>query len=365
MALFRHASVWNGYMPKASKQVIGYALDPKKYALNEIIQYTPSEKDRAIWTIIARDDFIRIDDADDLVWHEANYSPQRRGNRLRHKTDEALLIRRRNSTMLGENEMKQFEFYGLQELHLHMLMTQLMTQRAVRVTAMLETSGNWNGNTDTATNKGGGKWDVGTEQDPYFANGINNVVIAINKATNGMITHKDLICTMNPDDAGDVAKTAEIRQYMSRSEFALMMQQDPYGMVNQQYGIPAKYCGVKLRVDGSLKVTTKDPGDAGTDAGTRGFIKTGDSMYFTTRPGGVMGVPGGESFSTVTAFYAGDTEKFQTGDGEVSVSGADLMFQVESFPEPKHRLTELFVTEKMIEVITAPETGYYVTDTMT
>lgn len=352
-------------MPKATKQVIGFALDPKKFNLNEIIQYVPAEKDRAIWTEIARDDFIRIDDPDDLVWHEANYSPLRRGNKLRHKTHEAILIRRRNSTLLGENEMAQFDLYGLKELHLQMLMTQLMTQRHVRVTALLETSGNWNGNTDTATNKGGGKWDVGTEQDPYFANGINNVVIAVNQATNGMITHQDLMCTMNPTDAGDIAKTAEIRQYMSRSEFSLMMQQDPYGAVNQQYGLPRKYCGVILRIDGALKVTTKDPGDAGTDSGTRAFIKTGDSMYFTTRPGGVMGVPGSESFGTVTAFYAGEQETMQTGDGPVNVSGADLMLQVESFPEPKHRLTELFVTEKMIEVISAPQTGYYVTDTMT
>lgn len=350
-------------MPQASKQIIGFALDPKIYQFNEIIQYVPSEKDLAVWPILSRDDFIRVDDPDDLVWDERSYRPMRSENRMRHKTDSANLIRRSNSTLLGEEEMRQFELYGLYDVHMRMLMTQLATQRAVRITALLETSGNWAGQTDTATNLGGGKWDVGTEAAPYFSKSINKMVRHINLATNGFITHQDVFLTLNLDDAVLIGQSAEIRQFLSRSEYAMQVQADPYAQVNQQFGLPPKYQGVRLRVDKMMKVTSKDPGDAGTDTGPRGYIKTAASSYMTTRPGGVMGVPGGTSFGTITAFYAGGQEQFSSGNGDVTVSGADLMFQIESFPDQEHRHTRLYATEKMIEVLVSPYTGYLATAT--
>jgi hypothetical protein len=141
---------------------------------------------------------------------------------------------------------------------------------------------------------------------------------------------------ISPTIANQLAQTEEVQSYVKNYPAAL-----PFlggTDVFAKYGLPANLFGVQIVVDDSVKVTTKK----GAASTTRSFVY-GNSAVFVSRPGGLVGVEGSTSFSTVQIMAFED-------------------MTVENWDDPKDRRIEGRVIDNSSAELVAPVSGLLVAD---
>lgn len=362
-AVMRFIGANNGYLPETTKQVIGYVRDPRKNKLNEYLQYVWSPKPTAYYTRVERDAFLRRKKGAQAIWQDGDSRPLDNGNKLRHKVASVETIRTNYSWHLGYQTIKNSDLYRVQPSHVTLATSQAILERYTKVYDILEASGNY-GSTDSATNLGGGKWDVGTASAPYFAKGILAAANAIYLATGGVVEITDLICVLSPTAALKIGASAEMHAWYSNSVYAKEMATNPHGMVNRQWGLPPEYMGMKLIVEGK-QYTDSAQDDAGTDSATLSYFKSDDNASIIARVGGIDGVPGEIPFSSIQCYYYGDKEKTTATGPETVEDGANLMLDVKVFDDPENERVAGHVSQQIGVSMVSPESSYFVSDILT
>lgn len=182
----------------------------------------------------------------------------------------------------------------------------------------------------------------GTINDPLIAKTISHAVNTIALETNGRVTPKDLILVMNPITASRLAKTQEIRAYLAQQVGSLDVLKGKNPDYWPEHGLPNPLYGLKVLVDYTPKVTTKVD-NANED--TKTYAVANGAFEILSRPGGVTGMAGSRSFSSVCVFQH---EK-------------DAM-KPETIPDPRSRRIEVAFTDFYVPVVVAPETAFIIQD---
>lgn len=347
---FAAAGATNGYIPQATGQCIAFVKKPEEFNINKWAQLTPVPQPTGLYSRLDRDNGVRISNIDQYVWADGADAPSGQYFTSRFTVSEFRTQRHAVPWQLGGQAVENADLWNPKLVHMKEAVSLLMTLRTKRVYAKAEDTANWAGNTASATTLGGGKWDVGTSTAPYFAKGILGAAIAINLGTNGKVKINQLRAIINPNDAVKLGNSPEIRDYLKGSVHARMMLEDPFNAVNSMWGLPHYYQGVELIVDDTPWVTEVMNDTTTQEATTnRVYAKASDSIIIVARPGSLESELSTLSYSTIQIFYYRKV-------GLMQVKG-----EYDGYNEKWRGL----VADQTGEYVTAPMSGYLVSDVIT
>lgn len=311
----RFPSASNLFMPAATKQVIGFLRKPGRFKLLDYVQLVKSSgtdkegKPVCFFTTIDPDAPVRVVADADYAWEDGEEAPEGTVT-PNFTTTEVRMFRRAYPYRAGEQTVDTAELFQPLPLYRQIALMLAMTNKTARVWSLLDTSSNWGNNTADANvlNGGRGKWDTASATEggqTYMAisRSVAAAVKAVNLATNSVVQPSDMKLVISPDLAEAGGNSGEIRDYLKGSVYAKDVQSGKEQGKNQQYNFPDYVAGVEVVIEDASRVSER-PNVAGTAAtANRGYIKSGSSACLISRQGGLDGVEGAPSFSTVQVYY--------------------------------------------------------------
>lgn len=218
-----------------------------------------------------------------------------------------------------------------------------MTARTQRAATVLTTTGNWGSNTvanPTASPiSAASYWNGSTVANASIQTSIQAVMRQISLRTGGAVSPNQLIMVISPTVAHAISQSPEVREYVRNYPQALNFLQGSDTFA--RYGLPPTLFGLgDVVVDDSVKNTSKK----GNATQTNSYIY-GESAVFLSRPGGLVGVEGATSFSTLQLFAYED-------------------MTVEQFNDPMNRRIEGRVIDNSVPTLVAPVSGYLIEDVL-
>lgn len=333
----------NGYIPSfegSGRLTVGFSRNPASFAVARYAQIVKCPQSLGYYLKITPEEAARVVSMNDYVWPDGADAPNNADGAESFKFVPFTTERRSNGFTLGEKFVQQCTWSVL-EAHGQIHAQKRMTERAIRAATVLTTSGNWAAsNTGTATAIGGGKWDVSTTALLYIKKSLNAMAIVILKGSIGCVMASDLMLVMNPNTAAKVAESQEVHDYIKSSPAAAAELVTGLGP-NVRYGLPSTLYGYPVHIEDAVRITSKK-GD--TLAST--FAYPDDVVNMVSRPGGITGVYGAPSFSTLTIF-------------------AYEEMTIERFDDRKQRRVEGRVVDDIAPELTADVSGYLLTDVIT
>jgi len=215
-----------------------------------------------------------------------------------------------------------------------------MTARTMRAASVLSTSGNWGSNyvaTAATSPISAGSWTNSSVANAYIQKTIQAVMRQVSLSSGGAVAPNQLIMVISPTIAQIVSQAPETKEYVKNYPAALSFYQgsDTFS----RWGIPPTLFGLgDVVVDDSVKVTSKK----GAATLSSSYVY-GNGAYFLSRPGGLVGVEGSSSFSTLQIFAYED-------------------MTVEQFNDPMNRRLEGRVIDNSVSAVVAPVGGYAIGD---
>lgn len=344
----------NVFIPGTNKDadgrlIVGFSRNPGRFALPGYVQYVPVTQPVGYYLKITNQEMARVINTFDFLWPDGMNRPQRSRDTESHNFIPFRTERYDYGFQLGTKTAK-YASWPIIEMHSQIKAAQCMTARTIRMWNILTTASNWQTSADpdlavnhtsaTATALGaGGSIYSGTSTDPRLKKALDLMAVAITKDTNGVIGDDPDVFSfvINPTTARQLAESAEIHDYLKGSPDALSeirTDQSP----GAKYGLPTNVYGYRCWVEKTVKVTARVGGTL-----ARSFVVPDNALVMLSRVGGLEGVYGAPSFSTATIFTLEE-------------------MSIESFDDPKNRLTDNHVVEDVAEALTCPASGWYVAD---
>jgi hypothetical protein len=345
----------NSFLPEATGQVISFVRDPKEFKINSWCQNIQSPKTVGVYAVLDRDRPNRVVTDAEFAWEDGDERPMGRANIGRFQWVSFVCYRRDYPFTLGEQAVEQATAYKPLQYEAASSASVAMVNRTNRIVTLCETAANWpSTNVDTANslNGGKGKWSQASN-DPSSGNylAIKRTILTalqkLNLLTNAIVKPSDMVLVISPGAAIAMAETSEITDYISRSQFAEAEMRGDKPNVNQTWGLPSQLYGLPLVIEDCVRVTTRP--NTGTDAtsvtggaGTRLYVKSDQTAFLVSRKGGLDGVYGSPSFSTVQCYFY----RFELA--------------VETFNDSRNKRVDGHVVEQFIEILAAPIAGYLI-----
>ena len=354
---------FNAFIPQATGQVISYIRDPSKYRVMQYAQLVLTPKPIGIYYKINRDDAARLVSDERDIWHDGARRPFSDEDSLRHDTVEFAVTRRNFVAILGWKTIENADIKVLVG-HTNKIRNKAQISRTQRLISLGETASNWEGHAATASslNGGAGFWDQSTSEEGSpnrlaIKKTLDEVARQIHLDTNGVVgdfgedgDQNGLMMLLSPGAALRISQSDEIHSYIRESVYALPQLQGGKRGQNAIWGLPEYLYGWKVIVENAVRVS-EQPNTSGNSASTVGgasasrrFVKSDDSAICCTRVGGLDGQYGAPSFSTFQLYYEGKE------------------MQLETFDEPKDRLTEVHAVIEDKATLPAPTSGYLIQD---
>lgn len=256
----------NVYIPafggkQTAKLIVSFAQNTSKYPVNRLVTRTPVELLSGHWLVLQPEALARVfTDPNSYVWVDGQPRPQGKWDEQDFTILSYQCIRRTRQDEVGWMTREQ-AVWDLQETKLQALAQQIMTIRSVNFYNLtLNANNHLASHVKTATawsNIGGtgGFWSAGTVTNPIIKRSLANAANQIRVDTNNAVNYKDLTLVISPPAAIAMSNSAEIHDYLARSQFALA-QIKGEEQQNGEYGLPNKLYDMKLVVDGTLKTST-------------------------------------------------------------------------------------------------------------
>jgi hypothetical protein len=363
---YAYPSGYNTWVPswEATGQVIALIRNPNKFAINNYVAFRPANKQVGLYLEFDLDHPARSLTLDQMVWPEGTERPTGEHNLAGFEYKEYRTIRRDLAVTLGNMTIAQTD-WPILAYHSGVIMQQGMTALTRQVLSVLDTSGNYGSNTDTATNlgSGAGKFELANTVagDANFNNirkVFNNVAIQILKQTNSMVRKENLWAIVSPDAARIMSQAHEITDYLKQSPYAMAQVRGDLPNRNVLFGLPEMLYGINLQVEDTVYVSSQKGATV-----ARTFAKAQDGIIFVSKmddlPGDQVGDVPVPNFSTFQVFYYND----QLKDAPVAARGNGRgLLSVETWEDVRNKRTEAHVTWNTAEKLVAPTTGYYVQD---
>lgn len=300
-----HPGDANTYIPSheaSGKLVVDYSRNPSKFVINKYAQITPTDKTNGYYLKMTVEQAGRILNSDlrDFLWPDNAAASEHND-----ETESFEFINYRTKRLafgfsIGDLTADQAS-WDIVAQHARIVAQRAMTARTQAAATVLETTGNYESghNLDvTAISGNTGRWDQSTTARTDIKRTIMTAVDLILDKTLGAVDPDDLMLVMADKTAGYVAMSQEIHDYIKGSPEALAQIRGELPNDNTIYGLPAKLYGVPVMVEKTRKVTSFK----GAATTTRAKVLTPGAVYLLSRVGGLEGVEGAPSFSSLTLF---------------------------------------------------------------
>ncbi len=338
----------------------GYSRNPSKFHLPKYVKMVQSDLTVGLFLKISAQEAARVVSTQEYEWPDGHVRPTHQNGLEQFMFQEFRTHRFDYGFSVGWMTKNQ-AVWPIIEAHSQIHAQKLMTARTIRALAVLTTSSNWTqtGNrpdtgtdttldadlsadhTSTATGLAGGYFDQGTSTTPYMKIGLDKIAALINKETLGVVEQDVLMIIANPNHTRLVAESAEVHEYIKGSYWAqeeLLQGLQP----NNRYGLPSSLYGYPWLVENAVKVTSRKLLPPGVGP-TKSLAMPDQQLLVMARPGTLEGVYGAPDFSTMCIFWYEDE------------------MTLETFDDPKNRLTEGHLVENTAEILTSPLSGFLVT----
>lgn len=308
------------------------------FAITRYAQLVPTTKEAGFYLRQDPTDAIRLPSLNAHKWAKGQDRPAGTQNSfdfLPYATE------RFNYGFYVPNETVQQADWDVVAQHARTKMTLAMTGRTLRAATLLADSNTWNANnySATATAFGFGPWNAATNV-RSIQKSIQKVMQQVQYATGGAVRPSELIMVISPTVAQGIAQSAEVLEYVKANPMSPAFLQG--SELYSQWGIPPKLFGIgDIVIEDAVRVTTKK--NVGGTA-TTSYIM-GNGAYFVSRPGGLIGVEGAPSFSTLQIFAYED-------------------MVVEQWNDPKNRRIEGAVVDNSDVRVVTPVGGYAIADVL-
>jgi hypothetical protein len=330
----------NTYVPSTNALATGalqveFTRAVNTFPITKYAQIVPVNQMTGYYLRLNSDDNVRVTDGNEFAWPLGNDRPV---GKMNEHDFVSFTTQRFAFPFYIPNETVKQAAWDVVAQHARAKAQLAMTARCMRTATALTNSTPFNavGNYyATGTAAGGGIWT--TSASNYIQKGIQTALQRISLATGGAVRAEyDVMMVISPTIANLLSQTQEVRDYVKNYPAALPFLQGSDTFA--KYGLPPNLFGVQVVVDDSVKVTTKK----GAASTTRSFVY-GNSALFVSRPGGLIGVEGSTSFSTVQIFAFED-------------------MTVENWDDPKDRRIEGRVIDNSTSEVVAPVSGVLVAD---
>ena len=330
------------YVPSTNDLATGalqveFTRTVNSFALSRYAQIVPTSKMTGFYLRQDVTDNARIPDTKEFVWPLGNDRPTGKQNSF----DFIQYITERYAyPFYIPQETANQAAWDVVAQHARSKAQLAMTARTIRAASVLSTSGNWGGNyvaTAATSPISAGSWTGSTAANGFIQKTIQSVMRQVSLSSGGAVSPSQLIMVISPTVAQIVSQAPETKEYVKNYPAALSFYQgsDTFS----RWGIPPTLFGLgDVVVDDSVRVTSKK----GASTLTSSYVY-GNGAYFLSRPGGLVGVEGAASFSTLQIFAYED-------------------MTVEQFNDPMNRRLEGRVIDNSVAAVVAPVGGYAIGD---
>lgn len=291
--------------------IVAFVRQKGEFPVTDYVQFVQHDEPIGLYRVLERDEFIRVVSQEDAAWEDGDPAPEGEANKIRARLEDWRAIRKVYPWILGEQTAQLHRSWDLKQAHMDAAVSKAMTALTMRVNTLLDTAANWPTNhsqSANALNGGRGNWaDASADPDsPHYLaifRTLQGAFRQIHLDTNGRVKVGDMVCVIGVDTAIAVSETGELNHYVQHSTYAKEVLEKGLDPQFQSFGMPSNYRGYRFVVEDSPKVTenVKD-----TEAATyRAYIKDPTTAWFVSRKGGLDGVHGGKSFSTVQVYHNG------------------------------------------------------------
>lgn len=290
-----------------------YVRNPTEFALPRYVQYQPVSKPIGLFRRVLAEEGARLINAnlDDFAWPDGGDAPTGEDGLEGSAYFHYETRRRMKGFRLGDIAFKAAD-YEIGAESAGQKVQQLMTARTqVVVNAMLNTN-NYNAaqvlSVPTLTygnSANQGTWMQSTTGRMDIKRSLNAAFSQIKLATNSCVKKKDVHLVIGYDDAGQLAETQEIVDYIKGSPAAIAQVRgsDEFGEgFNSEVGLPNQIYGFDLVVEDTVKVTSRK--NAATTV--KSYVMGTGTAAMISRPGALQGTYGAPSFSTLVVFVFED-----------------------------------------------------------
>lgn len=325
----------------SGKLVVNYSRNPKEFALLRYCQLVPVKRTLGYYLRITPENAARIltTNISDQTWAPGANRPTGRWN------DESFeffpfACKRYSANATLDALAVDLADWNVLSYWSGMLAQQLMTGRVLQAITLLQTAGTWpTGNTDSATNIGGGFFSAGTATNPIILKAFNAMARQIQIATLGAVKPKDLHVVIDPIAADGMARSQEIHSYLQQQVGSLdVIKGEGDFNPNAAWGLPKRLYGFDLEIDDTVRVTSAKGATL-----AEGYVKSSNSLFMLAKPGGLTGIEGSASWSTIQLFSHEE-------------------MKVESESDNWNRLQKLSVTDYRDFKVVSPISGYLLTN---
>ncbi len=312
---------------------VGYSRNGAKFAVNQITKLTPVKKMKGDYIYFNPLDLARLPGGltAQNKWAPGTPRPtgfnNAQGFELRNFTCERYAF----PVTLDQLGVEQAEWPVI-KINSEAAAQLAMTNRALLVANVLVDTANYpTTHVATASSFGGGAWDAGTVTSPYILRGINAMAQFIQVDTVGRLNYKNLSLVINPNTARKMAQSAEVHDYLARSQWALGQLTGNEKNQNSMYGLPPQLYGVNIVIEdavynGDNKLKT---------AAAPTYVFPDAKAVLLMREEDLEGTEGAMSFSAVHLFCYED-------------------MTVESKEDTWNRLTDLSVVDSVQAKMVSP-----------
>jgi hypothetical protein len=333
---------------EATGTIVAFIRDPSKFPMRRYVYWRPSDRLIGLYKVMDFNQAARIVTDAEYDWPDGMERPEGQDNLMGWYDVPFKMNRKWYGWTLGNLTIENCP-WQIEAAQGAQTMQQAMTNRCNRFCGMMENPTNWGANTADANvlNNGAGYWDTADTVNYAIRKTINAVVVAIKRATNGMVGAKDLRCVIGAGAAPAIGQSKEMADYVKQaySDSKAAIQGDIYGSL-QEFNIPPKLYGVETVIEDSTIVTSQK----GASTVTQGFIKDGNSVVITAM---VQGMPGDQVGSFAVPNFS--TMQWMGYGGEL---------QSQVFQDARNERVTGGCKEIFIETMPAPVSGYLITNVL-
>lgn len=283
-----------------SKLIVEYARNQKDWLINDLMTITSKDKPSGKYLRVVPEVQGQLPTGynKSRKWADGHARPVQVEGGNKHEWIDYFTERYIESYPLGWGA-EENAVWDIVQSQSNTLANRMMTQRADDFYTVLQDTGNYiAANTDTATNFGGGKWDVATSANRYIQKTLSKVTELIMKSTMGVVKPEDLVLVMGPTVARKAAASGEIADYVANStDAARYLQADLFKNQLANFGMPPYLYGIRVVVDAN--VVERAPIGA---TSSKSFLAGDTAAWIFARKGGLTSASGGENFSFIHCF---------------------------------------------------------------
>lgn len=341
---------YNSYIPGADlsgKLFVDFSRNLDDFAVNKYAQPVATEQMVGIWFKMGLDERARIMDADLARYRWADGFDRPDYEVPEYFEELAFRCHRHTYVDRVGQQLKEQATWDEVERRSRSLAQKAMTARTIAVLDKMTDSAEYpTGHTADLSVPGAisgvtGNWAASTAARLAIKRTLNHIKKRILLDTRAAVNSDDLLIVMSPETAEQIAVTQEIVELVKQNIGALKFLRADEEFPKDRYGLPPKLYDTEVLIEKTVKVTT----NIGLTTQSASFVLPTGTVIVCHRPGSLDGVEGGRSFSTCSVHLYRDDD-----------------MKVETDSDKWNRVEKLAITDSFEVTMTAPVTGFLLTN---